>query len=381
MFARALLPTITMTAILAAPTYAASDIKVGVITPTTGPLKPYGDSYLDALNWGLKYYTGGKMAIDGRKFAITIKDDAGDPDLATSYFKDMASNGTRMIVGSSNLNSAIALAAQAEQSKVLFISGSVKNDTITNASSKYVFRSGNTATQDLATFAGIKPLSGRRIVIFVEDNNFGAGIIAATKALLGAKSVNFVEIKVPPNTSDFNTYAKQAADAKGSYIILGWSNGLTAGAMLQALKSQGAFIKQRPLTTLSLTSTYNSFGALFEGSNAIFVTSCFPDAGKSKAAKSLVSYLSSAKKSPDLATCAGADAAKMIVRALTNNPEQNVDQMVSLLEGYSWVGVKGLMKINPSNHILIQPMFLASLKKSSNGYIPQIEKTISNVTG
>mgnify|MGYP006277363089 CR=1 FL=1 len=151
--------------------------------------------------------------------------------------------------------------------------------------------------------------------------------------------------------------------------------------MLQALKSQGAFIKQRPITTLSLASTNNTFGTLFDGSNAIFVASCYPDAGKSKASKSLASYLSSARKNSDLATCAGADAAKMIVRALTNNQDQNVDQMVSSLEGYSWVGVKGLMKINPSNHILIQPMFLASLKKTSNGYVPQIEKTISNVTG
>ena len=90
----ALLPTITMTAILAAPTYAASDIKVGVITTTTGPLKPYGDSYLDALNWGLKYYTGGKMAINGRKFAITIKDDAGDPDLATRDRKSTRLNSS-----------------------------------------------------------------------------------------------------------------------------------------------------------------------------------------------------------------------------------------------------------------------------------------------
>ena len=44
-----------------APAQAADEIKIGVITSTSGPLKSYGDAYVDGLNWGLKYYTGGKM--------------------------------------------------------------------------------------------------------------------------------------------------------------------------------------------------------------------------------------------------------------------------------------------------------------------------------
>ena len=363
-----------------APAQAANDIKIGVITSTSGALKSYGDAYVDGLNWGLKYYTGGKMAINGQKLVVTVKDDAADPASATASFKDMVGNGTKVIVGTASSGVALTLAPLAQQNKVLYISGPAKVDAITSSANKYVFRSGNTSTQDLAPLAGIKPISGRKVVLFVEDNAFGAGNILAAKALMGPKGATFQEIKVPTSTSDFTPFAKQAADAKGSYIFIAWSNALTAGAMLTALKQQGAFVKQRPITGLAGAATYNIYGALFEGTNAILTNSYFGGVGKAKAASDLASSYASAKKAQDLFTCTGADAAKMIVQALTGNSSLDIDQAISNLEGYSWVGVKGLMKVNPSNHVLIQPMFLVSLKKTAAGYVPVLDKTINSVS-
>ena len=362
-----------------APAQAANDIKIGVITSTSGALKSYGDAYVDGLTWGLKYYTGGKMTINGQKLVVTTKDDAADPASATAAFKDMVGNGTKVIVGTASSGVALTLAPLAAQNKVLYISGPAKNDGITSAANKYVFRSGNTSTQDLAPLAGIKPISGRKVVLFVEDNAFGAGNIAAAKALMAPKGATFQEIKVPTSTSDFTPFAKQAADAKGSYIFIAWSNALTAGAMLTALKQQGAFLKQRPITGLAGAAVYNIYGALFEGTNAILTNSYFGGVGKSKAAADLAATFSASKKAQDLFTCTGADAAKMIVQALTGNPELSVDKAISKLEGYSWVGVKGLMKVDPTSHVLVQPMFLVSLKKTAAGYVPQLDKTLANV--
>lgn len=362
------------------PAQAANEIKIGVITSTSGGLKSFGDSYVDGLNWGLKYYTGGKMTVNGQKLVVTIKDDGGDPASATASFKDMVGNGTKVIVGTASSAVGLTLAPLAQQNKVLYISGPAKNDGITSASNKYVFRSGNTSIQDLAPLVGIKPISGRKVVLFVEDNAFGAGNIAAAKALLGPKGAIFEEIKVPTSTSDFTPFAKQAADAKGTYIFIAWSNALTSTAMYTALRVQGALTKQRPITGLANAATYNALGTLFEGTNAILTNSYFGGVGKTKAAGDLAASYAAAKKSQDLFTCTGADAAKMIVQALTGNPDQNVDQMISNLEGYSWVGVKGLMKINATNHVLTQPMFLVSLRKTAAGYVPQLDKTIPNVS-
>ena len=362
-----------------APAQAAADIKIGVITSTSGPLSTYGIAFNEGLEWGLKYYTGGKMAINGQKLVVTSKDDGADPASATASFKEMVGNGTKIITGTASSGVALTLAPLAQQNKVLYISGPAKNDLVTSAANKYVFRSGNSSTQDLAPLAGIKPISGKKVVLFVEDNAFGAGNIAAAKALMGPKGAKFEEIKVPTSTSDFTPFAKKAADAAGSYIFIAWSNALTAGAMLTSLKVQGAFVKQRPITGLAGAATYNIYGTLCEGTNAILTNSYFAGASKSGAAGDLATWYAANKKTQDLFTSTGADAAKMIVMALTKNPTQNVDTMIKNLEGKSWVGVKGLMTIDSNTHLLIQPMFLVSLNKTSSGYVPNLLKTIASV--
>jgi branched-chain amino acid transport system substrate-binding protein len=362
-----------------APAQAAGEIKIGVITSTSGGLATFGTAYNEGLAWGLNYYTGGKMAINGQKLVVTTKDDGGDPASATASFKEMVGNGTKIIAGTASSAVALTLAPLAQQNKVLYISGPAKNDLVTSAANKYVFRSGNSSTQDLAPLAGIKPISGRKVVLFVEDNAFGAGNIAAARALMGPKGALFEEIKVPTSTSDFTPFAKKAADAKGTYIFIAWSNALTSGAMLTALKVQGAFAKQRPITGLAGVASYNIYGTLFEGSNAILTSSYFAGAAKTGAASDLATWYAANKKTQDLFTSTGADAAKMIVMALTKNPSQNVDTMIKNLEGKSWVGVKGLMTIDPNTHLLIQPMFLISLNKVGSGYSPTLLKTIAGV--
>jgi len=362
-----------------APAQAANEIKIGVITSSSGPLGSYGVAYNDGLAWGLNYYTGGKMSVNGAKLVVTTKDDAADPASATASFKEMVGNGTKIIVGTASSGVALTLGPLAAQNKILYISGPAKNDLVTSSANKYVFRSGNSSTQDLAPLAGVKPIKGKKVILFVEDNAFGLGNIAAARALMGPKGALFEEIKVPTSTSDFTPFAKKAVDANGTYTFIAWSNALTAGAMLTSLKVQGAFEKSRPITGLAGVPTYNIYGTLFEGTNAIMTNSYFPGAGKSQAANDMAAWFVANKKTQDLFTSTGADAAKMIVQALKGNAAQNVDKMISNLEGYSWVGVKGLMTINPTNHLLIQPMFLVGLTKTSTGYVPVLQKTISGV--
>jgi branched-chain amino acid transport system substrate-binding protein len=361
--------------------HAAGDINIGLITSTSGALKSYGDAYVDAFNWGLNYYTGGKMAINGHKLVVTQKDDAGDPTTATAQFKDMVGNGTKVIVGTASSGVALTLAPLAAQNKVLYISGPAKNDAVTSASNKYVFRSGNDSTQDLAPLAGISGVRGKVVTLFVEDNAFGAGNIAAAKAILGTKGAKFVEVKVPTSTSDFTPFAKQASDAKGAYIFIAWSNALTAGAMLTSLKVQGALNKSIPITGLAGAATYDVYGTLFEGTGAILTNSYFAGASTSRAAMDLAATYAKSGKTQDLFTCTGADAAKMVVAALTGNTDVNVDIAINKLENLHWLGVKGAMQVNQANHSLTQPMFLVSLNKSGAHYVPSLLKTVQEVKG
>jgi len=365
---------------VAAPANAASDIKIGVITSTSGPLKSYGDAYIDGLEWGLKYYTNGKNSVDGRKFIVTKKDDGADPASATASFKEMVGNGTNIIVGTASSGVGLTLAPLAAQNKVLYISGPAKNDAVTSAANKYTFRSGNTSLQDFAPLASIKPIKGKKVILFVEDNAFGLGNIAAAKAYLAPKGALFEEIKVPTTTADFTPFAKKAADVKGDYIFIAWSNALTSGAMFTALAQQKAYATARPITGLAGVGSYDIYGSLFEGANAILTNSYFPGVVGNKAATELATDYVKAGKSQDLFTSVGVNAAQMIIAAVKGNATLDVEKMITTLESTSFVGLTGLNKVNKKNHTLIQSMFLVRLTKENGHYVPSLVSTLYNVT-
>ena len=364
---------------VSAPANAASEIKIGVITSTSGPLKSYGDAYIDGLEWGLNYYTNGKNSVDGRKFVVTKKDDGADAASATASFKDMVGNGTNIIVGTASSTVAGALAPLAAQNKVLYISGPAKADAVTSAANKYVFRSGNTSLQDFAPLQNIKPIKGKKVILFVEDNDFGRGNIFAAKAYLAAKGALFEEIKVPTATVDFTPFAKKAADIKGDYIFIAWSAATTAGAMFTALAQQKVYATARPITGLAGVASYDTYGYLFEGANAILTNSYFPGVVKGKAATQLAADYAKAGKVQDLFTSTGVNAAQMIIAAVKGNKDLDVEKMITTLESLSFVGLTGLNKVNKLNHTLIQSMFLVKLTKVNGRYVPSLVSTLFDV--
>jgi branched-chain amino acid transport system substrate-binding protein len=364
---------------LALPAHAASDIKIGVITSTSGPLKSYGVAYTDALKWGLNYYTHGTMKVAGAKLVLTTKDDAADPAAATAFFKEMVGNGTKIIAGTAASGVALTLAPLAQQNKVLYISGPAKNDAITSTTNPYVFRSGNTSLQDFAPLSGIKPISGKRVILFVEDNAFGAGNIAAARMFLTGKGALFTEIKVSTTATDFTPYAKKAADAKGDYIFIAWSNALNAGAMFTALKQQAVFAHTRPITGLAGTGTYDIYGTIFDGANAVLTNSYFPGVVKNATAKALAADYAKQGLTQDLFTSDGVNAAKMILRALYKNTGVNVDTAIKNLEGFTFSGLKGILTVRASDHVLIQPMFIVKLVKNGAHYDPALVSTLFKV--
>ena len=60
----------------------------------------------------------------------------------------------------------------------------------------------------------------------------------------------------------------------------------------------------------------------------------------------------------------------MVVQALSEGGD-DVDKMVSALEGWKFEGPKGAMEIRAEDHALLQPMFTVKLVKDGNGFKPE----------
>ena len=161
----------------------ADPIKFGFIYSQTGSLAGYAPPYLRGFEAGLAYATKGTGKVNGRPIEVVKADDGGDPAKATSAMKDLIGQGVKIVGGTGSSSVAVQLAPLAAQNKVLYISGPAATDAITGAN-RYTFRAGRQTLQDILNIKhAIGDTTLKKVAVFVQDNTFGQGNLAAVKAV------------------------------------------------------------------------------------------------------------------------------------------------------------------------------------------------------
>ena len=343
-------------------------VSVGMITSITGPLAAYGASYQQGFEAGLDYATDGTGEIDGVELKIDWLDDQGNPDTAVNLAKDVIGQGYQVIGGSAASGVALAVAEQAAQNNVLFLSGPAAADAITGINDQ-TFRSGRQTLQDVATAATfLDSVEGSNIVVFGQDNAFGQGNVASVEAVLGAEGAEVTPILVPEDATEFTPFAQQISDASPDMVFVAWA-GATTGAMWEALAQQQVLASTTVVTGLADRASYQAYGP---GSGDIqFLNHYFPGATDNEAAQAMDAYLEEQGHEADLFTVDGFAGAQMLVHAITEG-KGDVDAMIGALEGWSFESVKGEMTIRPEDHALIQPMFQVSLVDDGGTWVPEL---------
>jgi branched-chain amino acid transport system substrate-binding protein len=354
-------------------TRATKTIRVGVIYSRTGLLSAFGAEYVQGLRLGLNYLTKGTNTIGGNKIELTVVDDAGDPAKAVSAAKDLIGRGYKILAGTVSSGVALQMAPLAAQNKILYISGPAASDAITGLN-RYTFRSGRQTYQDVLAAASFLRSVGRKIVVFAQDTVFGTGNAAAVTAVLGGKGHKVERILVPLSATDFTPFAKQAREANPDLLFVAWA-GTTAPAMWRALDQQNVFTGTDVTTGLAERATWSGFGDV--GTKIKFLSHYVYTAPKNKVNDWLVKQMRRFGQAPDLFTPDGFVAAQMIVRAVGQAKGDDVEKMISALEGYQFVAPKGQQRIRKEDHAMIQPMFQVRLVQSGNRLAPRVLKTIS----
>ena len=349
-----------------------AEITVGVITGETGPLAGYGKQYLDGFRAGLDYATDGTNEVDGTKITVEYRDDAGDPDTAVGAAKELIGAGVNILAGSASSGVAAAMAEQAGQNKVLFISGPAAADALTGING-YTFRSGRQSAQDVAT-AGtfLGDLEGKTVTVFAQNNAFGQGNEAAVKAILGAKGATVNSVLVAEDVTEFTPFAQQVLAGAPDLVFVAWA-GATSGAMWQAMSQQGVLDAVPVVTGLGDAATFGAYG---EASEKIsFLNYYFPGAPDNDVNTAMIDAVEAAGGTPDLFTPDGFNAAIMLVHAISEG-KGDVDAMVAALEGFEFDGPKGTLTVRASDHALIQDMYQVKLVAAGGGFVPELVDTV-----
>lgn len=344
-------------------------VSVAIITSQTGPLAAYGEAYLAGFDAGLDYATDGTGTVDGRELDISIIDDAGDVDKAVTAAKDVIGQGTQIIAGTVSSGVALALAEQAAQNKVLYISGPAAADAITGIN-EYTFRSGRQTYQDVAT-AGtfIGDPDGKKVLVFGQDTAFGQGNLAGVTAVLGGQGAEVTSVLVPEDATEFTPFAQQIVDAAPDLVFVAWA-GATSGAMWEALTQQGVFDVAPVVTGLGDLSTYGAYGAASE--NISFLNHYFGGATDNEVNAAMIERLEAAGAEADLFSPDGFVAALMLVQAIREGGGDSVDDMIASLEGYTFEGPKGTTTIRAEDHAVLQPMFQVTLVADGDSFLPEL---------
>ncbi len=349
-------------------------VNVGIIYSRTGLLAAFGAEYIEGLKIGLAYATHGTNKVNGRKIELNISDDGGDPSKAVAAGKDLIGQGYKILAGSTSSGVALQMAPLAEQNHVLFISGPAASDAITGIN-RYTFRSGRQTYQDIATADAFLTGTGRKIVVFAQDTAFGNGNFAAVKAVLGGKGHVVDKILVPFSATDFTPFAQKAKQANPDLLFVAWA-GTTGPAMFKALDQQGVFqTSNKVVTGLAERATWPTFAGF--GSKISFLSHYVYNAPKSTVNTYLVKTMRKRSQVPDLFTPDGFTAALMIVHAIQKSGGDDVDKMISSLEGWSFQAPKGKQTIRKADHAMLQPMFQVKLKQSGKGFVPVILKRLT----
>ncbi|MGH3071805.1 MAG: substrate-binding domain-containing protein [Gaiellaceae bacterium] len=338
--------------------------KIGIVYSRTGLLAAYGAEYIQGLRYGLAYATKGTMKVNGRPIQLTIVDDGTDPTKAVAAGRDLIGKGYKILAGSVSSGVALQMAPLAAQNKVLFISGPAASDAITGIN-KYTFRSGRQTYQDVKTAATFLKGIGKKVTVFAQDSAFGAGNYVAVNSIVGSQGHTVGRMLVPLSAQDFTPFAQQVKQANPDLLFVAWA-GTTAPAMWRALEQQGAFGVSNKITTgLAERATWSTFGDV--AAKIDFLSHYVSTAPKNRVNDFLVNSMRKRSQVPDLFTPDGFVAGQMIVRALDVANGDNVDRMISALEGWSFVGPKGQQTIRQADHAMIQPMFQVKLVKQANG--------------
>jgi branched-chain amino acid transport system substrate-binding protein len=347
-------------------------IKVGVVTSLSGPLQSYGQTYLDAFTVCLNDATGGTGVVNGRKIEVSTADDAADPAKATSAVTDFIGQGYKIIAGSASSGVAAQVAPLAAENQVLFISGPAATDAITGIN-KYTFRSGRQSYQDVAAAASFLPdLQGKKVTVFTQDNAFGQGNVASVTAVFGAGGATVTPLLVPATATDLVPFAKQAADSGADLLFVAWA-GANSAQMWDSLNQQGAFTSGTVVTGLADKATQSAFAPVAD--KLSLLAHYFDGATDNKVEQALDKGLTAAGKTQDLFSPDGCNAALMLVHAAETSPD-DVDGMVTALEGYQFDGPKGANEIRAEDHALLQPMFQAKLASANGTVTPELVKAL-----
>lgn len=174
----ALVVVVVMAASLLAGCGGGGTIKIGTIQPISGQVSAYGTQSRDAVQLAVDEINAAGGVL-GKKMQVFVEDDEANPEKTVNAFKKLVTQDKIIgLVGALTSKCSLSITKEAQARKVIMISPSSTNDTVTDAGD-YIFRAcynDSFQGQVVAKFAMDNLKAKNAAIIFDNTNDYSKGL-------------------------------------------------------------------------------------------------------------------------------------------------------------------------------------------------------------
>ncbi len=349
--------------ILAGRAHADDIVRIGLITPLTGPFASTGEEHAGAAKLYMAQH--GDM-VAGKKIELIIKDDGSVPDTTKRLAQELIVNEHVQVLAGMGLTPlALACAPLATQAKVPLVVMGAATSSITNAS-PYIVRTSFAVPQVASVMGKWAAQNGIKTAMTLVSD-YGPGIDnevwfrnsfeAAGGKMIGA-------LRVPLANPDFAPFLQRIADAKPDGLYIFVPSGIGAALMRQFVERGMDKSGVRLIGTGDVLDDelMDQIGDVALGLISAYH---YSDAHKSPLNKSFTEGFEKANKIRANMMGVGAyDGMALIYKALEKTKgDASGPALLAAMKGMSWESPRGPVEIDPETRDLIQNVYLRKVEK------------------
>jgi branched-chain amino acid transport system substrate-binding protein len=344
-------------------------IKIGLITPLTGPFTTVGQEMQAAARLYIQH-NGDTVA--GRKIELIVRDDGGVPDAAKRIAQELIVNDKVSFLAGMGLTPiSLAVGPLATQARIPLINMGAATSTIPE-SSPFIVRTSFAASQPAVISAEYFAKIGiKSVVTLVSDYAPGIEIETWFNKTFEAAGGKVVQaMRVPLANPDFAPYLQRVADARPEALFIFVPSGQGATLMRQfvergmdksgiKLLGDGSVLDDQLLdkigdTALGVISAYHYSDAHPSELNKKFTADFEKATGGMRA---------------NMMGVGAYDGMALIYNALKKtNGDTDGTKLIEAMKGATWESPRGPIGIDPATREVVHNIYLRKMEKVGGRY-------------
>ena len=364
MKAKSLALAVFATGALTAGAASAQDIKIGVLTPFTGPFAAIGQNVKTALELSAKEINDAGGVL-GRKLVLVYEDGESNPAVATQRAEKLLQvDKVDFLTGTVHSGVTLAVGQVAERNnRLLTTTVSFSNAITGSGCSPNVFRVNPSAAMQAAALAvwAAQAKKGAKIYYIGPDYEMGRSTIAEFKKeaeTLGAGMAG--ETYAPLNAKDFSQYFGQLRAAKPDMLYISTA-GTDSTRLLTQLVEYGVTGFQ--LIGSSGAVTTENMAAMGKAAEGFITSGGYSTFIETPANKAFVEkFKAAAKLDPNLYAADTYGVLPFFKAAAEKAKSTDTDKLREAMRGLTWETVQGAKTMRAGDHQAIMPMFALQVK-------------------